>query len=130
MANEKNFQVAEDLQRLFRFGEWNAKRGLESGFRCEYCNRDLIASFNDYDSWQIDHVIPSSKGGIHEYENMAVSCKTCNFLKRDYLPTGETRNERIADARRHVQELRVVRETELSEISELVRGQLNPLATG
>jgi len=122
MSKEKNSQVFEDLQRLFRFGEWNAKRGLESGFRCEYCNRDLLASFNDYDSWQIDHVIPSSKGGIHEYDNMAVSCKTCNFLKRDYLPTGETRNERLADARRHVQELREMREDELSQIRELVRG--------
>lgn len=122
MSKEKNSQVVEDLQRLFRFGEWNAKRGLESGFRCEYCNRDLLASFNDYDSWQIDHVIPSSKGGIHEYDNMAVSCKTCNFLKRDYLPTGETRNERLADARRHVQELREMREDELSQIRELVRG--------
>lgn len=122
MSKEKNYQVVEDLQRLFRFGEWNAKRGLESGFRCEYCNRDLLASFNDYDSWQIDHVIPSSKGGIHEYDNMAVSCKTCNFLKRDYFPTGETRNERLADARRHVQVLRVMREAELSQIRELVRG--------
>lgn len=122
MSKEKNSQVVEDLQKLFRFGEWNAKRGLESGFRCEYCNRDLLASFNDYDSWQIDHVIPLSKGGIHEYDNMAVSCKTCNFLKRDYLPTGETRNERLADARRHVQELRVMREAELSQIRELVRG--------
>lgn len=122
MSKDKNSQLVEDLQRLFRFGDWNAKRGLESGFRCEYCNRDLLASFNDYDSWQIDHVMPSSKGGIHEYDNMAVSCKTCNFLKRDYLPTGETRNERLADARRHIQELRVMREAELSQIRELVRG--------
>ncbi|WP_278620265.1 HNH endonuclease [Ectopseudomonas oleovorans] len=124
MSNEQDDRVVEELQRFFRFGEWNAKRGLQTGGRCEYCDRDLLASFNDYDSWQIDHVMPSSKGGKHEYENMAVCCKTCNFLKRDYLPSGETRDERVADARRHVQALRVVREAELARVRALVQGQL------
>jgi len=119
---EQEAKIVEELQRFFRFGEWNAKRGLQTGCRCEYCDRDLLASFNDYDAWQIDHVVPSSKGGKHEYENMAVCCKTCNFLKRDYFPIGETRDERVSDARRHIQELRAAREAELVRIRELVRG--------
>jgi 5-methylcytosine-specific restriction endonuclease McrA len=119
---EEESQLVEELQKFFRFGEWNARRGLQTNCKCEYCDRDLLASFNDYDAWQIDHVIPSSKGGKHEYENMAVCCKTCNFLKRDYLPQGSSREEQVADARHYVQELRRAREAELERLREHVRG--------
>src|SRR5437899_2954155 len=123
---ERQVQIIDDLQRFFRFGEWNAKRGLETDCRCEYCGRDLLASFNDYDTWQIDHVYPSAKGGKHEYENMAVCCRTCNFLKRDYVPSGNSRNERVADARREIQVRCAQREAELSKLRLLVRGKDNP----
>src|SRR5690606_42079744 len=100
MPKEQNDRVVEELQMVFRFGEWNAKRGLQTGGRCEYCGRDLLASFNDYDSWQIDRVMPSSKGGRHEYETIAVGCTTGEHLKRAYLPSGGGRDDRLADARR------------------------------
>lgn len=119
---EQQTQVIEEIQKLFRFGEWNAKRVLETDCHCEYCERDLLASFNDYDSWQIDHIHPSSKGGKHEYENMAVCCKTCNFLKRDYVPNGTTREEKVADAKRHIDTKRKARDEELQRIRSLVRG--------
>lgn len=119
---EQQSLIIEELQKLFRFGEWNAKRGLETDCHCEYCGRDLLESFNDYDSWQIDHIYPSSQGGKHEYDNMAVCCKTCNFLKRDYTPTGTTREERVADAKSHVDKKRIARNQELQRIRMLVRG--------
>ena len=119
---EQQTQVIEELQKLFRFGEWNAKRGLETNCHCEYCDRDLLASFNDYDSWQIDHIIPSSQNGKHVYENMAVCCKTCNFLKLDYIPNGNTREERVADAKRYLDTKRKTRNEELQRIRSLVRG--------
>jgi 5-methylcytosine-specific restriction endonuclease McrA len=119
---EERSNIIQELQKLFRFSEWTAKRGLETDCRCEYCDRDLLASFNDYDSWQIDHIYPSSKGGKDQYENMAVCCKTCNFLKRNYVPTGVTREEQIADARHYIQSKREMREAELGRIRILVRG--------
>jgi hypothetical protein len=68
---------------------WSAQAldlGIGADFRCEYCSRDLIASVDDYDAWQIDHIHPR----IDEREafwNLALSCKTCNFLKRHSIPT-------------------------------------------
>ena len=60
--------------------------GIRADFRCEYCNRDLIASVNDYDSWQVDHILPrvDDRDGLW---NLALSCKTCNYLKRHSIPT-------------------------------------------
>lgn len=78
----------EILEMLKPWG-WSAQSvdlGIGADFRCEYCARDLIASVDDYDAWQIDHILPR----ISEREapwNLALSCKTCNFLKRHSIPT-------------------------------------------
>ena len=49
------------------------------GAQCAYCaenfeNRDL----------EIDHIIPMTKRGIHVFENLALACKDCNRMKRNY----------------------------------------------
>src|SRR5918995_607664 len=33
-----------------------------------------------------DHVIPRSKGGLHEGENVVASCRRCNARKEDRTP--------------------------------------------
>ena len=47
-------------------------------FECQYCGtkRDLT----------LDHVIPSSKGGPHTWQNLVTACKKCNAKKGDYTP--------------------------------------------
>ena len=60
-------------------------------FKCEYCGRDLLASIEDYDAWQLDHVVPTSKEGPDSFENLALCCKACNFMKLRYTPIGATR---------------------------------------
>ena len=45
--------------------------------RCQYCG-------DHADS--IDHVLPRSRGGTHEWENVAAACRPCNLRKRDRTP--------------------------------------------
>lgn len=33
------------------------------------------------EQWSIDHVVPLSKGGKHEYDNLVIACMPCNTLK-------------------------------------------------
>ena len=46
-------------------------------FRCQYCG-----GFAD----SIDHIVPRSRGGQHEWENVAAACCPCNLRKRDRTP--------------------------------------------
>lgn len=47
------------------------------GHLCQYCG-DVADS--------IDHVMPRSRGGRHEWENVAAACRRCNLAKRDRTP--------------------------------------------
>ena len=114
--------ITRTLVEKFGWGEWDVELGMASSFRCEYCDRDLLASVDDYDAWQKDHIIPLSRDGETEKENLAVSCKTCNFIKRDYLPLGSTREERIADARRLIQIERATKLKSIAAMRSLVFG--------
>ena len=46
------------------------------GARCQYCSAPAES---------IDHVVPRSKGGPHEWENVVAACRRCNTSKRDRL---------------------------------------------
>ena len=59
-----------------------SKRNLwhrDSG-TCQYCSKKI--SINDC---TIDHVIPKSKGGKHEWSNIVLSCGPCNQKKGSSL---------------------------------------------
>lgn len=58
-------------------GVWTAEAGERAGYKCEYCDKDMLASVDNYLSWQLDHIIPESAGGDHTLENMALSCREC-----------------------------------------------------
>ena len=119
---ETHAHIVEQLRAHYRFGEWAARRGIEQDCRCIYCSCDLLASYNEYNSWQFDHIIPLSLGGEECFDNVAVCCRACNYLKLNFAPTGDTREERIADARRYVSEKRAVMEAEIAEVRLLIRG--------
>lgn len=74
--------------------------------RCEYCGAELIHDRIAFDSVQFDHIVPKSKGGSDDAENIAFTCKVCNTTKTTFLPAGATRVERIQDAKRHLSERR------------------------
>lgn len=37
------------------------------------------------DSFEVDHIIPLSKGGLHMYTNTQISCRHCNAVKNDKI---------------------------------------------
>ncbi len=45
--------------------------------RCQYCGGEADS---------IDHVMPRSRGGRHEWDNVAAACRPCNLRKRDRTP--------------------------------------------
>lgn len=56
-----------------------SRRGVfaRDNHQCQYCG-DVADS--------IDHVMPRSRGGAHEWENVAAACRPCNLAKRDRTP--------------------------------------------
>jgi 5-methylcytosine-specific restriction endonuclease McrA len=47
---------------------------------CYWCDHELNGKF------EIDHIIPLSKGGGHTENNVALSCGSCNASKHDLMP--------------------------------------------
>ncbi len=56
--------------------EWRAIREAFDD-RCAYCGDPATT---------MDHVIPLSRGGLHEPENVVPACKPCNFEKHNKMP--------------------------------------------
>ena len=62
------------------------------GWQCQYCGART--------SLTVDHVIPRSKGGGSDWENIVASCAPCNRRKGDRLPhqIGHAPARQAADA--------------------------------
>ena len=46
----------------------------------------LCGDFVDFDSFEIEHKVPISKGGTNDLSNLFCSCHTCNQIKHDIYP--------------------------------------------
>ena len=53
---------------------------LRDMYTCQYCKNVF-----EKKDLTIDHVIPKSKGGTTNWENVATSCKSCNIAKADKI---------------------------------------------
>jgi 5-methylcytosine-specific restriction endonuclease McrA len=51
---------------------------VRDGGRCAYCDRPAST---------VDHVVPRSRGGRHEWENVVSACSRCNHVKADRVIT-------------------------------------------
>lgn len=49
---------------------------LRDGMICRYCGKNVL------DNYVFDHVYPFSKGGETSTQNIVVSCKECNQVKK------------------------------------------------
>jgi 5-methylcytosine-specific restriction endonuclease McrA len=54
---------------------------LRDGFQCQYCSRTPPQR-----DLNIDHVIPRSRGGQDSWENLVISCRSCNLKKGRRTP--------------------------------------------
>lgn len=76
----KDAQEAKRKRRKF-----SAKDRLEIYRKTEgHCY--LCGEFVDFDSFEVEHHIPISKGGTNGLDNLYCSCVTCNAIKRDIYP--------------------------------------------
>lgn len=46
----------------------------------------LCGDFVDFDSFEIEHKVPISKGGTNDLSNLFCSCHCCNTIKHDIYP--------------------------------------------
>ncbi len=83
-------EMIDQLTRcISKFSPATARAAIRCNFRCEYCDRPLLASIEDYDTWQWDHLEPVAKGGSYDDEtNGAIACQLCNSMKGTYTPSG------------------------------------------
>ncbi|HWX41043.1 MAG TPA: HNH endonuclease signature motif containing protein [Blastocatellia bacterium] len=53
-----------------------------AGHRCEYCHApEIIFNF----PFEIEHIIPITRGGTDDEANLALACRCCNVWKADHL---------------------------------------------
>ncbi len=59
--------------------EWNRVRQAvvdRDGLVCRYCRTELVDAL-------IDHILPASRGGTNDLDNLCVCCRKCNTSKQD-----------------------------------------------
>lgn len=61
-----------------------AEKFKEQKGKCYYCECDIGAAKDK--RWNVEHLIPLSRGGTNFPSNIAVSCATCNFTKSTKTP--------------------------------------------
>jgi 5-methylcytosine-specific restriction endonuclease McrA len=50
---------------------------VRDNFECQYCGRDAE---------NVDHVVPRSRGGGHNWDNVVAACRPCNSRKENRSP--------------------------------------------
>ena len=126
-------EIKESLVKAGWFPE-TLEIAIEAGFKCQYCGLDFYASVNDYDSMEVEHIIPRDPGS-DELSNKTLSCRTCNKLKRRWDPSrdqpAETdRRALISRATEHVKKLRAQKEVRVAKEKALVDQLLSAMKEG
>jgi hypothetical protein len=93
-----------------------------ANYQCEYCQAKLLASVDEYFyGSHVEHIVPDA--GEHA-DNLALACKTCNFIKRkkNFSETGQllTRDQLIAKATEFISQRRTLNEERLRRVRELL----------
>jgi hypothetical protein len=112
-------EAREKLTRKRGWSDSTLTLWINAQGKCEYCTVDLMVSSDAYfRGYNIDHILPH---GGNDDSNLALSCLACNLIKRGYVPDGNTRGERIADAAAYIRTLRDRNERRLAADLPLLR---------
>ncbi len=116
-------EIIRQLKRTGKFGDKWAYILERSGYRCEYCGRDLLAP-EAVGMLCIDHILPKTLRGSEDRDNLAIACVVCNKLKGKWDPRNNgantTRESRIAAAKVHINDERTKEEQHLRVIRKIV----------
>lgn len=87
-SSNVSFAIPEIIKvsKFYGYKKWRIKFSRKNIFErdnhtCQYCAKVFPTS-----KLNIDHIIPRSKGGKTSWENVALSCISCNTKKRDRTP--------------------------------------------
>jgi hypothetical protein len=103
-------------------------------YRCRYCGEQVIRA-----TATIDHVIPYSKGGKTELNNLVTACDECNLIKHDLtseeagmplLPINKTAIEKRSGLLLLKEAARYLRINKQSVLRLLLKSEFNYLVSG
>lgn len=77
---------APSVVRLRRFVRVPYRRRAALSRRGVFLRDDHICQYCGVAAENVDHVVPRSRGGAHEWENVVASCRRCNSRKKDRTP--------------------------------------------
>lgn len=106
------------------------KIAKRAGKICEYCRAPEIASNFLF---EVEHIVPRSRKGKTESNNLALACRSCNIFKSDHLDGIDENGAEIArlfhprldDWHEHFRSNEETFETE--GLTEIGRGTINRL---
>jgi hypothetical protein len=53
------------------------------GWRCCWCGTRMEGTGADWNAPTFEHIVPRSKGGLNEIDNLAIACLRCNNARGD-----------------------------------------------
>lgn len=70
-----------------------AQVALRAGHRCEYCRApEVVFNF----PFEVEHIIPVSRGGLDTEPNWALACRSCNLRKAMHLSGVDPESQAVA----------------------------------
>ena len=78
--------VAPSVVRLRRFVHVPYRRRAALSRRGVFIRDDHTCQYCGAPAENVDHVLPRSRGGGHEWENVVAACRRCNSRKKDHTP--------------------------------------------
>ena len=86
---------------------------VRDGYKCVYCDKDILESLDTFAASHLDHLKPSRAGGNDEdVVNRVIACAVCNSMKGGFDPspdgpvTAGTFASAVATARAYIAEKR------------------------
>jgi 5-methylcytosine-specific restriction endonuclease McrA len=73
------------VPRRFRRQVTNTFLFARDGYTCQYCSR-FQSQLKPRECLTRDHVVPQSRGGGNEWDNVVTACSSCNTRKASHLP--------------------------------------------